>query len=256
VSWGDLAAVRELLQDEDGDYAAVFCEPVLCNSGVLEPAEGFLEGLREVCQATGTVLVFDEVITGFRMAHGGAAQRYGVQPDLVVLAKAVAGGYPLAAVAGSAQILELTTEGVVHAGTYNGNPVVLAAAAATLAALDDPEVYRTFEHHGQTLAQGLRAELDTVGIAATVHQVGPVVQCMIGAAQSSSFDDFLQVDQDFYDRLIVEMLRLGVFALPGGRWYISTAHTGEDIAETVAVFGEALARTLRTGPGPRTTSAT
>lgn len=116
-------------------------------------------------------------------------------------------------------------------------------------------MYRTFERHGSALAEGLRAELDAAGLTATVHQVGPVVQCMIGAAQSPSFDDFLRVDQGFYDRLIVEMLRRGVFALPGGRWYISTAHTDDDIAETVAVFGEALAQTLRTGPGPRTAGA-
>lgn len=248
--WGDLETVRELLRESDGGYAAVFCEPVLCNSGVLAPPPGFLEGLVDVCRATGTVLVFDEVITGFRMAHGGAAQRYGVEPDLTVLAKAVAGGFPLAAVAGRADLLDATTTGVVHAGTYNGNPVVLAAAAATLTALDAPEVYDDFERRGRDLADGFRAVLTGSGVPATVHQVGPVVQCIVGVRDSTSFDDFMQADQHFYDRLIVEMLSRGVFALPGGRWYLSTAHSDADINETVEVFSDALDAVLEAGAPP------
>ncbi|MGC0251830.1 aspartate aminotransferase family protein [Pseudactinotalea sp. Z1748] len=246
--WGDLGAVAELLRSRD--YAAVFCEPVLCNSGVLAPPEGFLAELRRLCDETGTVLVFDEVITGFRMGRGGAAERYGVQPDLVTLAKAVAGGFPLAAIAGKADILERTTSGIVHAGTYNGNPVVLAAAKATLQALNEPGVYETFERHGLALGEGLGASLAAHGVVGTVHQVGPVAQCIIGVEQSATFEDFLGADQEFYNRLLVQMLRRGVFALPGGRWYISTAHTDDDIAQTVTVFDESLAATLAEGPPP------
>ncbi|WP_434080493.1 aspartate aminotransferase family protein [Sanguibacter sp. Z1732] len=135
VEWGDLATATELAQSSEADIAAIILEPVMANSGVLEPPAGFLEGLRELCDATGAVLIFDEVITGFRIDTGGAVTRYGVRPDLVVLAKAIAGGYPLAAVAGRAEIIDRTTSGIVHAGTYNGNPVVLAAGGATLDAL-------------------------------------------------------------------------------------------------------------------------
>lgn len=250
VEWGDLDAVAELLKSPTADIAAVFCEPVLCNSGVIEPPPGFLEGLRELCDATDTVLVFDEVITGFRIDPGGAVSRYGVTPDLVVLAKAIAGGYPLAAVAGRADIIDRTMSGVVHAGTYNGNPVVLAAGGATLDALGEPGVYEAFERHGRSLADGMREALARHGVPATVNQVGPVVQCIAGVENSRSFADFMAADQEFYDRLVVQMLRRGVFALPGGRWYISTAHTDSDIGDTVAVFDEALEAVLAESPGP------
>ncbi len=249
LPWGDLEATAELLTSSN-DVAAVFCEPVLCNSGVLEPPPGFLAGLRELCDATGTVLVFDEVITGFRIDRGGAVSRYGVTPDLVVLAKAIAGGFPLAAIAGRAELVDQMMAGVVHAGTYNGNPVVLTAAAATLRTLAGPGVYEDFERRGRALAAGMRAALDRHDVVGDVHQVGPVVQCMPGVARGATFTEFLRIDQEFYDRLSVQMLRRGVFTLPGGRWYLSTAHTDAHVAETVSVFDAALERTLTEGPGP------
>lgn len=250
LAWGDLDAATDLLKSPTADISAVFLEPVLCNSGVIEPRPGFLEGLRELCDATGTVLVFDEVITGFRIDAGGAVARYGVTPDLVVLAKAIAGGYPLAAVAGRADIIDRTTSGIVHAGTYNGNPVVLAAAGATLDALGASGVYDDFERRGRALADGLRAVMEHHGVVAAVNQVGPVVQCATGVASAATFEDFTAADQQFYDRLVVEMLRRGVFALPGGRWYLSTAHSDADVATTVEVVDEALGAVLAAGPGP------
>jgi glutamate-1-semialdehyde 2,1-aminomutase len=252
VEWGDLGAVEALLTSPGAAVAAVFCEPVLCNSGVFEPPSGFLEGLRELCDRTGTVLVFDEVITGFRVGSGGAVTRYGVTPDLVVLAKAIAGGYPMAAVAGKADIIDRVTSGIVHAGTYNGNPVVLAAASATLDALAEPGVYEDFERRGRALADGMRRAFERHGAIAAVNHVGPVVQCAAGVGSARTFGDFLAADQEFYDRLTVEMLRRGLFTLPGGRWYLSTAHTDEDIATTAAIIDEALAATLADGPGPVT----
>ena len=247
IDWGDLEAVAEVLKSSDSDIAAVFLEPVLANSGVIEPPAGFLQGLRDLCDATGTLLVFDEVITGFRIDSGGAVTRYGVTPDLVVLAKAIAGGYALAAVAGRASVIDLVMSGVVHAGTYNGNPVALAAAGATLDALAQPGVYDDFERRGRALAQGIRTAFSHHGVAATVNQVGPIVQCIARVTEAHSFTDFLAADQVFYDRLIVEMLRRGVFALPGGRWYLSTAHSDADVMATVEIVDEALAATLAVG---------
>ena len=251
VRFGDLDAVAEVLRDPAADIAAAYVEPVLCNSGVISPPPGYLAGLRRLCDETGTVLVFDEVITGFRLAYGGAVERFGVLPDLVVLAKAIAGGYPTSAVAGRADLIDQTTAGVVHAGTYNGNPIVLAAAAATLDVLAGDGVYPALEECGAQLADGMRAAIARHGVTGAVNQVGSVVQVAFGTATADSFEEFLGADQAFYDRLTVHMLRRGVFTLPGGRWYISTAHSGRDIAETVAVFGEALAATLADGPGPR-----
>lgn len=250
VRFGDLDRAAEVLRDASSDVAAVYVEPVLCNSGVILPPDGYLAGLRELCDETGTVLVFDEVITGFRLAYGGAVERFGVTPDLVVLAKAIAGGYPMSAVAGRASVIDQSMHGVVHAGTYNGNPLVLAAAGATLDVLRGAGVYEAFEARGSQLAAGMRAAIARHGVPGTVNQVGSVVQAAFGVTVADSFEQFLAADQDFYDRMTVHMLRRGVFALPGGRWYISTAHTEHDVAETVDIFDEALAATLADGPGP------
>lgn len=250
VPFGDLEAAAAVLKSENADIAAVFVEPVLCNSGVIAPPDGYLAGLRELCDATDTLLVFDEVITGFRLAYGGAVEKYGVRPDLVILAKAIAGGFPLSAVAGRADLLDSVTSGVVHAGTYNGNPIVLAAAVATLDVLAEDGVYQAFDARGSELAGGMRASIAEHGVRGAVNQVGPVVQVLFGVDRAPSFTEFLAGDQVFYDRVIVEMLRRGLFALSGGRWYLSTAHTAENVASAVQIFDEALAATLAGGAVP------
>lgn len=248
VPFGDLTAVTAVLSDRTRDVAAVFVEPVLCNSGVIAPPKGYLEGLREVCDRTGTVLVFDEVITGFRIAYGGAVERFGVMPDLVVLAKAIAGGYPLAAIAGRADLIDQTLSGVVHAGTYNGNPVSLAAGLATITALSASGVYDRLEARGRQLADGMRQAMSRHGLVGAVNQVGPVVQCCPGVVSGANFTDFLAVDQQLYDTISIELVRRGVYVLPGGRWYLSTAHTADDVAHTVRMFDEAVgAVTSHTG---------
>jgi glutamate-1-semialdehyde 2,1-aminomutase len=251
VPFGDLDAAIQAATAPGADIAAVFVEPVLCNSGVLAPPSGYLEGLRRLCDEQGIVLVFDEVITGFRVAHGGAVERYGVQPDLIVLAKALAGGYPLSAIVGRGSIIDRVASGVVHAGTDNGNPIVLAAAMATMSVLAEDGIYQAFEERGSELADGFRAAITAQGVQGWVNHVGPVVQCSFGSRRGDSFEGFLAADQEFYDRVTVNLLRRGVFALPGGRWYLSTAHTAADVAETVAVFADSLSATLAEGPGPR-----
>jgi glutamate-1-semialdehyde 2,1-aminomutase len=241
VPFGDVAAAAEVLRDPSTDIAAVFVEPVLCNSGVLAPPEGYLAQLRRLCDETDTVLVFDEVITGFRIARGGAVERFGVRPDLVVLAKAIAGGYPLSAVAGRADLLDRTQAGIVHAGTYNGNPVVLAAALATLEVLGRDGTYDRFEDLGRRLADGMREAMDRHGVLGPVNQVGPVVQMLPGASASDTFVGFLGTDHAWYDRLAVQLLRRGIFTLPGGRWYLSTEHTPTDVEATLVALDDALA---------------
>lgn len=250
AEFGDIDAVRAILADPDSDIAAVFVEPVLCNSGVIAPPDGYLEALRELCDDTGTLLIFDEVITGFRIAYGGATERYGVRPDLAVFAKAIAGGFPMSAVAGRADLLEQVVAGVVHAGTYNGNPVALAAANATLKVLSEDGVYDRLDANARKLADGMRVAIDSRGLSGAVNRIGSVIQCSFGVQGIGSFADFLHSDQAFYDRLLVHMLRRGVFALPGGRWYLSTAHEAGDVAETIAVFEDSLTATVADGPAP------
>ncbi|HEX3812842.1 MAG TPA: aspartate aminotransferase family protein [Mycobacteriales bacterium] len=243
LRWGDLDRLREALSG-DTDIAAVFTEPALCNSGVIAPPDGLLAELRELCDRAGTMLIFDEVITGFRVAYGGGAARYGVRPDLAVFAKALAGGFPLAAVAGRGELIDQVTAGVVHAGTYNGNPIVLAAAGATLRELARPGVYENFEALGGRLAAGIADAFFRHGRDGVVNQIGPVVQGAPGLTRLDDFAAFLSVDWPDYDRIVVELLRRGIFCLPGGRWYLSTAHTTADIDRAVDAFDEALTATI------------
>ncbi|RZI92822.1 MAG: aspartate aminotransferase family protein [Microbacterium sp.] len=240
VPWGDLDALRAALDDGD-DIAAVVLEPVLCNTGVIAPSEGFLQGVRDLCTEHGAVLIFDEVITGLRIAPGGAVERFGIVPDLVVLAKAIAGGLTLAAILGSADLLDLTQQGVTHAGTYNGNPLVLAAALATMQELSLPGVYDEFERRSARLAQGIRDALRSNGVVGAVNQIGPVIQIGLGVDQIATTDDFFAADTALYDHVAVEMLRRGIFLMPGGRLYLSTAHTDEQIEKTITAFADVFA---------------
>lgn len=239
IPWGDLSALSDVLSRRD-DIAAVFLEPVLVNSGVIAPPPGFLEAVRELCDHHGVILVFDEVITGFRVALGGAVERFGVVPDLVVLAKAIAGGVTLSAIVGKAPLIDQVTAGTTHAGTYNGNPLSLAAACATIAELAEPGTFDQLEAAGTRLATGIRDVLHGANVVGAVNQIGPIVQCGLGVAEIRTFEDFLGADLDAYNRLLVELLRRGVFTLPGGRWYLSTAHSDEDIDRTIDAFEAAL----------------
>jgi glutamate-1-semialdehyde 2,1-aminomutase len=242
LPWNDEAAITSAMAELGDEIAAVIAEPVLCNSGVIAPRPGFLELLRELTDDAGSLLIFDEVITGFRVAYGGAAQRYGVIPDLRTLGKALGAGAPVAGIAGRADVIDRVTSGVVHAGTYNGNPLVLCAVAAALDELGRPGTYDALEAGGQALAAGFTEALARTATAFAVNQVGPVVQCALGVNRLDTYDDYASADWALWDRIVVELLDEGVFALPGGRWYLSTAHTAGDIEATVAAFARALQR--------------
>jgi glutamate-1-semialdehyde 2,1-aminomutase len=240
--WNDRDSVRLVFERHGGEIAALIAEPVLCNSGVISPDPGFLEFLRETTIAAGSLLIFDEVITGYRVGLSGAAGRFRVAPDLATYGKAVANGYPLSIVAGRADIVDQVTTGrSSHAGTFNGNPIVLAAALATLTALEAPDVYPQLESRSRLLADGIRRVFETFRVPAFIHQVGAVVQVLPGALEAiHDYEGFAQADWGMYDDLIVELLRRNVFLLPGGRLYLSVAHTDSDVAATVAAFEDGL----------------
>ncbi len=257
--FNDLASACRVMTDPAADIAAVIVEPVLMNSGVIAAQAEYLRGLRQLCDDTGTVLIFDQVITGFRLGHGGAAEYFGVRPDLSVLAKSLGNGYPVAAIVGRAGLIDLVTQGVVHAGTYNGNPVSLAAAHATLATLASTLPYPQVNALAGQLAEGFREALRRTGRRGVAHSVGPVVQVALELEELASFEDYLRADWAGYDRLLVELLRRGQFALPGGRWYLSTAHTAADVHDSVVAFEAALRAgaadsTRRTDPSALTAS--
>jgi len=235
--WNDLEAVEQLFAEHPGRIAAVICEPVLCNSGSIMPAAGFLEGLRAKTKAEGALLIFDEIITGFRMAPGGAQASFGVTPDLATFGKAMGGGLPLSAIMGRSDILQLMVEGrVVFGGTFNGNPLSVAAALVTLEELSRDEgcLLKRANQNGRILMQGM--------MKAAAEARVPLVTTGFGAAFSVHFNnsttyrtyrDYLKDDQDMLRRFLRAMLDRGVYALPDGRFYVSVTHGEAEVEETL-----------------------
>jgi glutamate-1-semialdehyde 2,1-aminomutase len=244
LPWNDTDALAALLAQHGEEIAAVIMEPVLCNSGVLAPLPGYLEAARELTSRYGAVLIFDEVITGFRLAMGGAQEVYNVVPDLATYAKAIAAGFPLSAIAGRQAIMDLITHGLVkHSGSYNGNPISLAAAGAALDELGQPGVFARLNRLGAALAEGARALVRRHKIAARVHQAGPVMQILF--TEQEDIHDYRGVAACDADRsaALVEALReQGVLILPDGRWYLATVHDEGHVKEALAALDASLSR--------------
>lgn len=237
--WLDIDAAAALIAEHD--VAAVILEPVLANTGVLAADVASLQALRELCTRTGTVLIFDEVITGFRLALGGAREHFGVIPDLSVYAKSIASGFSLAAIAGRADIIDQVEHGVVHAGTYNGNPIVLSAAVATLDVLARDQPYERLAALATKLSDGATSIFTKHGVTGSAHAVGPIVQLARGIDRIGTVADYHEADWAAYDELIVALLRRGEFVLPGGRWYLSTAHDEATIEQSLRALDGAVA---------------
>lgn len=251
--WNDAGAVEAVLARPDADVAAILVDPMLCAGGILPPEPGFLEALRRLCDAAGALLVFDEVITGFRLAFGGAQEKFGVVPDLAVFAKAVAAGFPLALVAGRRDLLSLLETGVVHGGTYNGLPFAAAAALATLDALaaDDGAAYRRLEDTGHRLMAGIEAAGRAAGLplrcwGAPSHFTGMVHD---GPAPRDAAA-YHAIDPAATLAFVAALYREGVRTTPRGGWFVSVAHGADGVvAETLAAVAAA-ARVVVTGGAP------
>ena len=220
AQWNDQGSVEEAVARCGTDLAAIICEPLLCNSSSIPPEPGFLQFLRAISRAHGALLIFDEVITGFRVHLQGGQGLYGVVPDLAAYAKAVAGGAPLSVLAGTREIMELVASGrVLHAGTMNGNPLVLAAAKATVDVLakDDGAIYQVLWQRGERLRDGLMALLHERGLQAVSCGGGPVFRSSFrGAAPRRTAT--LAADTQRYSDFAVSLLDEGVLVLPDGRW--------------------------------------
>jgi glutamate-1-semialdehyde 2,1-aminomutase len=236
--WNDLAAVEARLAR--GDVAALLMEPAMCNQGAIAPAPGYLEGVRAACTRHGTVLVFDEVITGFRLHRDGAQALFGVTPDLSIFAKAIANGFPVAALLGREQLLDLVvTGGVVHGGTYNAQPVTMAALVATQQALT-PERHAQASEMGLRLQDGLRAALARAGLKAQVAGFPLMFHVGFGLeAPACSYREIAASDKAAYVRFAHALLRRGVRVLERGAWFVSLEHDAGVIDETLAVVEEA-----------------
>lgn len=245
LPWNDLGLLEETLRRQGEEIAAVMMEPCMCDSGPILPKVGYLEGVRKLTKEHGVLLIFDEVITGFRFSLGGAQEYYGVTPDISTFAKAIASGYPFGAVVGKREIMEC---GIHASGTFNANPVGVAAALATVEELSKPGVYEYLNHLGQMLEEGFRALAEKYQMKLYLRHVGSVFVLYFGYDQDvEDFRDWLtKADVDLYERFVEGCEAYGVrFTDRRGREYLSTAHTEEDIRRTLEVADQVLGEIQR-----------
>jgi len=237
LPWNDLELVRATMAAHGHEVAAIITEPVMCNQGCIEPLPGFLEGLREICDAHGSALIFDEIITGFRLSLNGASGHYGVTPDLSLFGKALGSGFPLAAIVGRARWMAPLEAGeAYHAGTMNGNNACVAAGLATLRVLerDDRAAHRHIVRLGTLLRDGLAGAGARSGLPVRVMGPGPMFH--MGFTTLPRVTEYRHVqsyDRAAYQEFCRQMLLRGVRLIERGLWYVSAAHTEADIRLTL-----------------------
>ena len=242
AQWNDAESVRRAFEEHGAEISAVICEPLLANSGSIPPEPGFLEFLRKATLENGALLIFDEVITGFRVAYGGAQERYGVLPDLATFAKAVGVGTPLSVLAGRRDYMErIATGSVLHAGTLNGNPLSLAAARAGLDLLGAKGAagYDCLRRRAERLREGLESILRAAGFAVSTCGDGPVFSVSFTGRPPRNYRDTLAAPRGLNSDFALALLDEGVLVLPDGRWYVSFAHTDADIDRTLEAAARA-----------------
>jgi glutamate-1-semialdehyde 2,1-aminomutase len=238
LDYNDVSQVQALFQNRGGDIAAVIVEPVAGNMNLVLPKPGFLEALRGECTRHGALLILDEVMTGFRVALGGAQQRFGIAPDLTTLGKVIGGGLPVGAVGGRREIMEkLAPLGPVYqAGTLSGNPVAVAAGLATLKLVQAPGFCERLEATTRLLASGLEQEAKNAGVVFCAQSIGSMFGIYFRAAAPASFAEVLQCDRERFNRFFHAMLERGVYLAPSAyeAGFVSAAHARCDIDETLA----------------------
>jgi glutamate-1-semialdehyde 2,1-aminomutase len=244
VRYNDLAAVEAAFAAQPDAIASVIVEPVAGNMGLVPPAPGFLAGLRALTQRHGALLIFDEVITGFRVAYGGAQTRYDVQPDLTCLGKVLGGGLPVGAYGGPRAIMEqMAPAGPVYqAGTLSGNPLAMAAGCAALRLLQEPGTYPRLETLASALAEGLADAATAAGVSLQVARVGSMLTAFFADRAPVDYDSARSADTGRYARFFQAMLARAVYLPPSQFevWFVSLAHTEGDIEVTVRAAQDAL----------------
>jgi len=245
LQWNDVAALETAMAEYGDRIAAVITEPMMLNTGCIMPLPGYLARMRELTTRHGVVLIFDEVITGFRLALGGAQAYFGVTPDLTAMAKGIAGGFPVAAIGGRRELMELMADGrYSHSGTYNSNVVAMAAVSATLDVLARPGTYEGLFSRGNRLLDGLRSVAAANGVAAEVQGAGPVGQLWFTDAPIRTYRDAARhVRAERFTTWWQAMLARGVLFHPSQfeNLFVSTAHTDADVDQTLEAASAAMA---------------
>lgn len=245
IPYNDIAAVERTVRDNRGDIAAIIVEPVAGNMGTILPREGFLEGLRRISTEEDIVLIFDEVITGFRLAAGGAQEYFGVVPDMTCLGKIVGGGLPVGAYGGKKEIMqEVAPLGrkISQAGTLSGNPLAMAAGLEQLRMLSEPGVYKDLDDISIKLAQGIKTNLKQLGLNYAVNHVGAMLCMFFSEKEVVDFRTASVADTTRFSRYFWESLQRGIYLAPSQFECIfpSAVHTDEDVEQTLRVHYEAL----------------
>ncbi len=255
LPWNDIKCVERTVQAHHREIAAIIMEPILGNSSCLMPRPGYLEGVRDLATRYGIVLIFDEVITGFRVAPGGAQALLGVTPDLASFGKAVAVGFPLSVLAGKKEIMGLIAEHrVLHGGTFNGNPVSLAAADVSLGMLAarNGSLLKRIDNTGRTLIKEISQSAAEHGIPLLINGVGAVFHLSFtNRREMHNYRDTLDCDLEVRDQFIDGMVRAGVYLLPDGRWYISAALSETDVKKTLDAVNSVFSKLKHNIPAAR-----
>ncbi len=245
IPYNDIEALESAFAAHEGEFAAVIVEPVAGNMGVVPPKEGFLQALRRLCTDDGSLLIFDEVITGFRLSLGGAQAVLGVKPDITCLGKVVGGGFPVGAYGGADSLMRMVApEGPVYqAGTLSGNPVAMAAGLATISLMERSGSYRRLDSASGRLERGLLEEAGRAGAAIETNRVGSMLGLFFSGRRVTNFEEAKRTDGGLYARFHRSMLEEGIYLPPSAfeTIFVSTAHTGADADATIRASRKAFA---------------
>jgi glutamate-1-semialdehyde 2,1-aminomutase len=235
--FNDMESVKTLINENRGEIAALIVEPIMANAGMVTPQNDFLKELRKVTEEAGIVLIFDEVITGFRVSSGGAQQYYGVSPDLTTLGKIIGGGLPVGAFGGKKEIMDfLAPDGPVYqAGTLSGNPLAMAAGYHAVSILKEGSVYDKLEKLGSRLEAGLRKNLESLSIPYSLNRVGSLMGLAFTSEPVIDLESSMSSDARFYGLYFKEMLKNGIYMAPSAYEvaFLSAAHSEDDIDRTI-----------------------
>jgi glutamate-1-semialdehyde 2,1-aminomutase len=243
MPWNNLDLLSTRVEKERGHIAAIIMEPIMCNTSVIMPRTGFLEGVRELCTRHGIVLIFDEVVTGFRVALEGAGSLLNVTPDLTIFAKAMGNGYPVSCLAGRKTLMERFASGVVHAGTYNSNRVSCAAALATLDALhsNGGHAHAKISAIGSALMNGFRKIIAETGAQMLVQGLPAVFHSTFtDQPEITSYRSYTRCDLSLQTQFVALLRERGISLTGRGTWFLSSAHTLQDVEKTLDAIREVL----------------